>query len=113
MFLGETAMYSETTLAVEAKASLPVVPYNGSFIHCQISSRGRLVLTFAGLNVISQFFQAMHNVLDCTDLVMSVKNIMEFPVTLGRMTIEEHASECSVGRGTIQHNIVYGKTSFT
>lgn len=113
MFLGESAMYSETTLAVEAKTTLPVVPYNGSLIQCQISSWSRLVLTFAGLDVISQFFHAMHNVLDRTDLVLSVKNIMEFPVTLSRMTIKEHASECSVGRGTIQHNIVYGKTSFT
>lgn len=43
----------------------------------------------------------MYNVLDCIDLVMFVKNIMEFLVIFGRMIIEEYVSECSVGRGII------------
>lgn len=77
-----------------------------------ISSWCNLGLTYSGLDVILQFFLAIHNVLERIYLVMSVKNIMEFQVTLNRMTIKEHASECSVGKGTIQHNIVYGETSF-
>lgn len=55
MFLCEMAMYPETTLAIEVKASLPVIPYNGFLIQSKISSWCRLVLTFAGLYVIPIF----------------------------------------------------------
>lgn len=101
MFFGEIVMYFEIILVVEVKVFFLVVLYNGFFIYCQIFFWGCFVFIFVGFNVILQFFQVMYNVLDCIDLVMFVKNIMEFLVIFGRMIIEEYVSECLVGRGNI------------